>query len=159
MNQEMRQQLSLLIANNSERELIKLLKSLNAISLSGILRRSSEDEQIYFFSRFARWTDTLDPDVLNAAYAEGLRTNSMRLFSQMVLDNAFPSISLPEDAFNQMVLKALFNDLPVERIIGISSRLNSKLIDQVLDYKQERSIAGRSIPDGVNWILNQPRKG
>ena len=76
---------------------------------------------------------------------EGLRTNIVSVFDAIALDNPYPARYLSEDAWNHMVLKAMFMDRPMYRIYRIEDRKNPKLADIFLDYAEERRSAHRSI--------------
>jgi hypothetical protein len=49
-------------------------------------------------------------------------------------------------AWNQLVVKALFTEVPLARVYGVDGRLSSELTHMVLDYMDERKSAGRTIP-------------
>jgi hypothetical protein len=51
--------------------------------------------------------------------------------------------------FNQMVLKALFNNVPLARIVGLADRANNELARMANDYAAERRAAGRAIPGDI----------
>ncbi|MCP9236118.1 EboA domain-containing protein [Lewinella sp. JB7] len=76
---------------------------------------------------------------------EGLRTNMVGVFDAIALENPFPARYLSEDAWNHMVLKAMFMDRPMHRIYRIEERKNAKLADIFLDYADERRSAHRPV--------------
>ena len=76
---------------------------------------------------------------------EGLRTNMVGVFDAIALENPFPARYLPEDAWNHMVLKAMFMERPMYRIYRISDRKNAGLADIFLDYAEERRSAHRPV--------------
>ena len=49
---------------------------------------------------------------------------------------------VPEPNFNQMVLKALFTDVRLERIVGLDGRLTPELSRMAAAYASERRAAG-----------------
>ena len=84
----------------------------------------------------------------------GCRTNALRVFEAIAGENAFPARHFPELGFNQMVLKAIFMQVPVARIEGLSARITPELARMVEAYASERRAAGRAVPEDVDWILS-----
>ena len=76
---------------------------------------------------------------------EGLRTNMTGVFDAIALENPYPARYLSEDAWNHMVLKAMFMQRPIYRVFRIEDRKNSKLADIFLDYAEERWSAHRPV--------------
>ena len=76
---------------------------------------------------------------------EGLRTNMTGVFDAIALENPYPARYLDEDAWNHMVLKAMFMQRPMYRIYRIADRKNAKLADIFLDYAEERRSAHRPV--------------
>ena len=88
------------------------------------------------------------PTVIDAC-----RTNILPLFESIACDNPYPAAHFPDRNFNQMVLKALFNSVPLARVVGLRSRLNADLSRMARDYAAERSAAGRSIPPDIGLAM------
>lgn len=80
------------------------------------------------------------------AAVDGLRSNIVDVFDSIALDNPFPAASFSEEAWNQMVLKALFINRPLHRIVGLDQRRNAALSAAVSYLARERWAAGRTLP-------------
>lgn len=92
--------------------------------------------------------------LVEVARAAG-RVNSLRLFGALALDNPYPAACYDDHTFNQLVLKCLFNGLPVGRIPGLIERANPELARMCEDYRDERVAAGRSVPEDL-WLPLEP---
>lgn len=86
------------------------------------------------------------PEAHRALATEGLRTNVKAVFCAIAHHNPYPREQLPEPAWNQMVLKALFIGVALAPIQGLLERANPRLSDMLSDYAHERQAAGRSVP-------------
>ncbi|MEF8735234.1 MAG: EboA domain-containing protein [Candidatus Accumulibacter necessarius] len=86
-----------------------------------------------------------DPPRHRLRAAEGLRTNMKVVFEAVAHRNPYPAEQLPEDAWNQMVLKALFVGSTLAPIVGLDSRANAILARMLGDYAHERWSAGRQV--------------
>jgi hypothetical protein len=76
---------------------------------------------------------------------EGLRSNMRSVFAGITAHNPFPARYFDELAFNQMVVKCLFVDLPLRDIAGLDSRLNATLAQILIDLAHERWAAERLV--------------
>ena len=83
------------------------------------------------------------------------RTNNLEVLAALTLDNPYPACFYSEQAFNQMVLKALFLGLAIERIEGIEQRANADLTRMCENYVVERQAAGRTVPTDI-WLAIGP---
>ena len=84
---------------------------------------------------------------------DAARTHVQPLFEALACENAFPAEAFPDTAFNHLVLKALFTEVRLPRIIGLASRVTPELQRMVRDYVDERRAAGRLIPPDVALII------
>ena len=74
------------------------------------------------------------------------------VFDAIALHNPYPEKYFSELAWNQLVLKTIFNDKPIHFIEGLQNRANEKLAVTLSDFAHERWAAGRSVPAQV-WRL------
>ncbi len=99
----------------------------------------------------------LDPDAQWLVEAEDCcRTNSLLLFSAMVMHNPYPARHFSSRAFNQLVLKALFLGLDIAHIEDLQARYNSELSVMCADYIDERMAANRDYPASI-WLAMRLR--
>jgi len=82
--------------------------------------------------------------------AEGVRSSMTVIFESVALDNPYPHVHLDEGAWNQLVLKSLFNGSRMERIVGFDARANLLLMRQLCGYAHERWAAHRRV-DPLLW--------
>ncbi|MBS1750404.1 MAG: EboA domain-containing protein [Bacteroidetes bacterium] len=80
-----------------------------------------------------------------ARCAEGVRSNIGVVGTAVICNNPYPAAWLDDPAWNQLVMKAIFTDKPVDRIYEIDRRANAELANILLDYAHERWAAGRKI--------------
>lgn len=77
--------------------------------------------------------------------AEGLRTNITLVFDAIALNNPYPAQFLDEKAWNQMVIKSIFLQRPLYKIVGSDERSNESLAKILVDFAHERWAAGRNV--------------
>lgn len=82
---------------------------------------------------------------------DGCRTNMLSVFRAIALDSPYPAKHFDDTAWHQLVMKTLFLDLPLWRIVGLDERRSAELNRMALDYAEERESAGRSLPIGL-WL-------
>jgi hypothetical protein len=99
-------------------------------------------ELVAFYSGLPLYPDP-PRHVLRAA--EGSRTNIKAVFKAIAHGNPYPSEQLPEDQWNQLVVKSLFIGINLDPIVGLDRRSNPKLARILCDYAHERWSAGRPI--------------
>lgn len=85
---------------------------------------------------------------------DACRTNVLDVFEGIACENAYPAAFFPEANFNQVVLKAIFMEVPARRIADLASRVTLELQRMVTDFASERRAAGRAIPEDVDLIVN-----
>jgi hypothetical protein len=101
-----------------------------------------------------------DPERFAALAAEATRTNATRVFEALACDNPYPARHLTDLAFEQMVMKAIFTEIPIARIPGLRGRVTAELVRMAQDYASERHAAGRTVPSDIaileSWLETQP---
>ncbi|MDF1824086.1 MAG: EboA domain-containing protein [Verrucomicrobiales bacterium] len=107
-----------------------------------LLNTADLREQVALFSALP-WLP--HPEKLLESAVDGLRSNIIDIFDSIALDNAFAAQHFSDEAWNQMVLKAIFITRPLYRITGIGNRKNQRLAEAISDLAHERWAAGRSI--------------
>jgi hypothetical protein len=86
-----------------------------------------------------------DPPLHRLRAAEGVRSNMKAVFEAVAHRNPYPKEQLPEGAWNQMVLKALFVGSALHPIQGLDERGNPTLMRMLCDYAHERWAATRPV--------------
>jgi hypothetical protein len=76
---------------------------------------------------------------------EAIRSNMRDVFAAISQNNPYPEQYCDDIAWNQMVVKCLFVDLPLRSIYGLDRRANSELCRILVDLSQERLAAGRPL--------------
>ena len=100
-----------------------------------------------------------DAERYRALVIDACRTNILPMFEAIACGNDYPARFFPERNFNQMVLKALFNNVALARVRGLDRRANSELARMATDYAAERRAAGRSIPGDIGLAMRSPQRG
>ena len=67
------------------------------------------------------------------------------IFEAVAHRNPYPRIEFDENAWNHMVLKALFIGSKLDPIQGLDERANAALMRMLCDYAHERWAAGRPV--------------
>lgn len=83
---------------------------------------------------------------------DAVRSNVGDIFDSIAFNNNYPVKYFSELAWNQLVLKCIFNEKPIHQIVGLKARTNQHLADTLSDFAHERWAAGRRIPAQV-WRL------
>lgn len=113
-----------------------------AMRLENLFTMAEMNEQVALYSALPllAW-----PERFRLRTSEGIRTNMSVVFEAIALNNPYPSEYLADAAWNQMVLKAFFMDIDVNRIIGLEERANKDLAHILSDYAHERWAASRPV--------------
>lgn len=83
---------------------------------------------------------------------DAVRSNMGPVFDAIAFENTYPRDYFSEAAWNQLVLKCIFNDKAIHQIIGLDERANANLAMTLSDFAHERWSAGRRVPSQV-WRL------
>jgi GAF domain-containing protein len=94
-----------------------------------------------------------EPDRFVALAVDAVRTNALPEIEALACENPYPARYFSEEAFNQMVLKCLFNGIALARIQGLSQRCGEELKRMVAAYAAERRAAGRPVPADAALVL------
>ncbi len=112
---------------------------------------ADSQEQIALYSSFSYLPFK---EKLASKFALGISTNISLVFDALAFNNSFPVNYLSENAWNQLVIKTIFNDKNSTQIIGLKTRINPELKRMVLDLQQERKAANRPIKSDISIFLN-----
>ncbi len=86
-----------------------------------------------------------DPKSLMHIAREAIRSNMRDVFEAISQYNPYPAEHCDEIAWNQMVVKCLFVDLPLRSIYGLDQRANSELSRILMGLARERYAAKRTL--------------
>lgn len=87
-----------------------------------------------------------EPEHFLATAIDACRSHVQSVFEAIACENPYPARYFPDNAFNQLVLKAFFTGVPVRRIVELPSRVTPELSRMARDYASERRAAGRPVP-------------
>jgi hypothetical protein len=85
------------------------------------------------------------PKLHLARAREGARSGMPPIFEAVAHRNPYPREEFDENAWNHMVLKALFIGSKLDPIQGLDERANPRLMRMLCDYAHERWAAGRTV--------------
>lgn len=83
---------------------------------------------------------------------DAVRSNNSQILEAIAFHNPYPKQYFSEQAWNQMILKCIFNDKAIHRIEGLHERANRELANSISYLAHERWAAGRTIPPQT-WRL------
>jgi hypothetical protein len=83
---------------------------------------------------------------------DAVRSHVQGVFEAIACENPYPSRFFGDLAFNQLVMKAYFTLVPVNRIVGLEQRRNPELTRMALDFAAERRAASRSLPPDLHLV-------
>lgn len=83
------------------------------------------------------------------------RTNSLDTYRAIAIDNPYPSRFFTEPEFNQLALKVTFLGLPFDRIYDLEKRYNPELGKSLRFLYDERTSAGRTLPDACLKFMQE----
>jgi hypothetical protein len=76
---------------------------------------------------------------------EAIRSNMGDVFRAISQGNPYAAEHFDEIAWNQMVAKCVFTDVPLRTVYGLDARVNEALARMLLDLARERRAAGRAL--------------
>lgn len=133
------------------------------------LERLPEEEHAEFVNELFMHGDSREQEALLRALSilptqgrflttavEACRANVQTVFEAIACENPYPSCYFPESNFNQLVLKVIFTDVSLQRIVGLSDRVTPALKSMVGDHIKERIAAGRPVHEDMALIMNPP---
>ena len=94
------------------------------------------------------------PEIWLQRATDAVRSNMGPVFDAIAFGNPYPFHYFSELAWNQLVLKCIFNDKSIHLIEGLDERANQALANTLADFAHERWAAGRRVPSQV-WRLTR----
>ncbi|HKU40061.1 MAG TPA: EboA domain-containing protein [Polyangiales bacterium] len=85
---------------------------------------------------------------------EACRTHVQDVFEAVACDNPYAEHYFPDASWNQLVIKALFTDVPLSRLQGLQARKNPELFRMARDYEAERRAASRTISNDLAYVAH-----
>jgi hypothetical protein len=117
-----------------------------------VFRRGDEAERVALVRGLALLPA---PAALKSVALEVGRAGTLPVFRALALRNPYPAIYYEEAELNEMVLRALLEELPLEHIVGLEARANRELARMCEDFIAERRGANRRIPVDI-WLALGP---
>jgi hypothetical protein len=85
---------------------------------------------------------------------EACRSNVQVVFEAVACENPYAARYFPAEAFQQLVLKALFTGVPLARIEGLEARRTPDLARMAAGYASELRAAGRPVSADIEQLAN-----
>lgn len=86
-----------------------------------------------------------DPERFVWRAGEGARSSMKAVYESACCDTPYPATHFDAIAWRQAVIKALFVEAPLWRVVGVDRRLDAELARMALDLAEERRSAGRPV--------------
>lgn len=128
---------------------VDLLTQLDEANLTALFE-TAEMQEAVALTRSLPYLPNPSSFLLRAT--DAVRSNMGPVFDAIAFGNTYPKEYFNEAAWNQLVLKCIFNDKAIHQIIGLDERANQALADTLSDFAHERWSAGRRVPSQV-WRL------
>jgi hypothetical protein len=113
-----------------------------ATTVDGLCRTAEINELVAYYRGLAIFPAA---PLLQGRAREGVRSAMTPVFEAVAHRNPFPGDMFDQDAWNQMVLKALFIGSTLDPIQGLDARANAELGIMLVDYAHERWAAARPV--------------
>ena len=130
---------------------LKLDSATNHKILNGLFSTADGNELVVLYRSLSLLPNAKD---FSEQAREGVRTNMSDVFDSIALDNPYPAVHFQEEAWNQMVLKAIFMERPIFRIYGLDEKANKSLAAIASNFAHERWAAGRKVSPEL-WRLTR----
>ena len=118
-------------------------------TLNTLFETAENNEAVALISSLALLEN---PETWLLRATDAVRTNIGVVFDAIAFDNPYAKTYFSELAWNQLVLKCIFNDKPIHKIQGLDERANKELASSISNLAHERWAAGRTIPPQA-WRL------
>jgi hypothetical protein len=140
-----------LTAGNLGRVLLAI-RCPNPSALHEVLLRGDDFEKAAVLTALSFRKDAADYhlDVVNVC-----RTNSLDTYQAIAINNPYPSRYFTDPEFNQMVLKVTFLGLAFEQIFDLEKRFNPELGKSLRFLYDERTSAGRTLPEACLTFMKE----
>jgi len=94
-----------------------------------------------------------DPGSFLSTAVEACRSNVQTVFEAIACENPYPARYFPDLNCNQMIMRAIVAGLPLQRVVGLASRITPELVRMARDHMQECIAAHRAVHKGIQLII------